>query len=76
MKNGFLRVKNRSFGGTYKAYGLLTLDDFAYALSKAKLKNYDSIVLHGIFLNRDKFDLRRNHLSQLTGRFNIPFIVR
>lgn len=75
MKKHFLRIKNLTFGGNYKCYGLLTLDDFSCALKKVRLKDYDVIVINGIFLNRDQRDLCRKHISYLKNNFNLPFLI-
>ena len=75
LKKGYLRVENRTFGGNYKCYGLLFLDDFYHALKQAKLKDYDVVILNGIFLNRDQYDLKRKHISELRGSFKIPFMI-
>lgn len=75
LKKVYLGVKNKTFGGTYSCYGLLALDDFFDALRKINLKNYDSIVLDGIFLNSDQCDLKRTHISELKKRFKLPIIV-
>lgn len=74
LKKGYLRIENRTFGGIYRCYGLLTLDDFSYAFKKIKLKDYDVIILNKIFLNKDQYDLNRKHISQLIQNFELPFI--
>jgi len=75
LKKGYLRIQNRTFGGNYKCYGLYTLDDFSYAFKKVKLKDYDVVVLDGIFLNRDQYDLKRKHISELRKNLKLPVIV-
>jgi hypothetical protein len=75
MKKRYLKIKNITFGGNYKSYGLLTLGDFSHALENVRLKDYDAIVLNGIFLNQDQRDLRREHISNFKNKINIPVIV-
>ncbi|MFZ5800317.1 MAG: hypothetical protein ACOY3D_02930 [Candidatus Omnitrophota bacterium] len=75
LQKRYLRIKNRTFGGNYRCYGLLTLEDFDWALKSADLRSRDVVVMNHIFLNRDGCDLRRRHISELRKKVQIPLMI-
>jgi hypothetical protein len=71
-------IKNRTFGGTIKASGLLTVDDYLEGYLAWRSSHPDSptqVLVPLESFNSVGFDLRHRHYSELQGAIGLPVVL-